>query len=65
MRQLTEEMRDLVFGTTVSALVEGAVDVGIEEPKHKARRKVQTTAAPALATRAEAVRRKKRDSGSQ
>jgi hypothetical protein len=46
-RQLTEEMRDLVFGPKTSALVEGAADVDVEEPKRKARSKAQTTAATA------------------
>jgi hypothetical protein len=43
MSQLTEEMRDLVFGTSANTLVVGVVDGDEEEPKRKGRSKAQTT----------------------
>jgi hypothetical protein len=64
-RGLTEEMRDLVFGTSASTLVEGVVDGDGEEPKRKRRSKAQTTAANAPVTTAGAGRKKKRSGGNQ
>jgi hypothetical protein len=64
-RQLTEEMRDLVFGTTSSTLVVGVVQGDMEEPKRKGRSKAPTPAANAPATSVDAGRRKKRGSGNQ
>ncbi len=40
-RPLTEEMRDLVFGTPASTLVVGVVDGDGEEPKRKGHSKAQ------------------------
>ena len=65
MRQLTEEMRDLVFGTSASTHVVGVVDGDGEEAKRKGRSKAQTTAANVSTTTVNAGRRTKRGSGKQ
>ncbi len=64
-RRLTEEMHDLVFGTSARTLVVGVVKGDMEEPKRKSRNKAPTTGTNASATTTDAGRRKKRGSGNQ